>query len=201
MSARLVVLSTLAALLLPGVSGAKGPAAASLSGPGLDRVVPVDGNGEDGGTSALGRLVNAAGFFPAVFGQSPDPLLAGRPAGELGPRLTVTYRVPGPAGEDDRIVQELYLWAKGGPVVYTRPGQRFWTTERTRGGWFAGTSDLAPLLADLGVPAEAPGASGEGVVAGVPQPLVVALGGALLAAAGAIALVAVRRRRPHAAPA
>ena len=52
--------------------------------------------GESIGGEQLMRLADAAGFFPALFGTSPNPMRTARPAGALGPRYTITYQLPGP---------------------------------------------------------------------------------------------------------
>jgi hypothetical protein len=196
----LLTLVAAAALAVAGVAHAKGPSKASVTGPGLNGPLAFAGGGEDGGSSPLGRLTEDAGFFPAVFGQEPDPMLAGRPGETLGPRYTITYTVPGPGG-GDTIRQVLYPYAAGGSLTYMSPGQRFWGTQRTRGGWYRGSGTLKRTLVSAGLPARPPkilaksgpassGASGlDGswpfVVGGV-----VALA---LLAAGALAVV---RRRP-----
>ena len=131
---------------------AKGASEATIEGPGLDRPITMTGEGQVGG-EALMRIAEEAGFFAAVFGQSPDPMLKSRPAGPLGPRYRVTYLMPGPNNELDAIVQEIYPFAAPDPVTYTKPGQRFWTTEQTRGGWFIATSTLTQDLIVAGVPA------------------------------------------------
>ena len=42
-------------------------------------------------------IVQESGFFATVFGgQSPDPRLRAAPKGNLGPRYSVVYTVPGP---------------------------------------------------------------------------------------------------------
>jgi hypothetical protein len=95
------------------------------------------------------------GFFPQMFGQTPDPTSATRPAGSLGPRYKVVYVVPGPNSIVSRIVQWVYPYAKNGPVTYVRPGQPFWESDRTHGGWFRATG-LKRVLVRMGLPAVAP---------------------------------------------
>ena len=71
-----IALAVLAgALALPTVAAAKGPDQASISGPGLQGSVPIKGDGESGFGTPLGNLVEFGGYFPAVFGQQPDPML------------------------------------------------------------------------------------------------------------------------------
>lgn len=130
----LVSLAVGAALVVPATAAAKGPSSASVSGPGLDRTLTITGIGEGPGT-ALGDLADEAGFFPAAFAEEPNPLLPHRPAGKLGPRLTIRYVVPGGANETYRIRQDAYPYAEGGAVTYMRPGQPIFGTT-THGGWY-----------------------------------------------------------------
>jgi hypothetical protein len=148
---RLAFVIFLAALLAPAAL-AKGPSAASVTGPGLGKAVSVKGTEESG---ALGDLTQYSGFFPAAFGQQPDPMLHGRPAGKLGPRFTIRYLVPGPNSERFRITQDLYPYAKGGALTYTKPGQRIFDM-RTRGGWYLGGPALKQTLVRAGLPRTAP---------------------------------------------
>ena len=150
-----LALAAVAALVLAAAALAKGPDRATVSGPGLASPLVIRGSGEFGGVSPLGRLVTAAGFFPAAFGQTPSPMLAGRPTGALGPRDTITYRVPGNRGVVIR--QVVYPYARPLPVTWMRPGQRIYDT-RTLGGWFRGTRDLKRVLVAAGLPAGPPAA-------------------------------------------
>ena len=176
-----------AALLLPATGLAKGPSAASISGPGLGKTLHIRGDGETQGT-ALGQLALNAGFFPAAFGQEPNPLLPGRPSGKLGPRYTIRYLVPG-GGEPGNvqmfhITQDLYPYASGGAVTYMKPGQKIFDFT-TRGGWFPGGLALKQTLVQKGLPARAPSASSSSrnlaVLVGAPIVLLLA-GGAAFAA-------------------
>jgi hypothetical protein len=150
-----LILIVAVALALPAAALGKGPSEAVLTGPGLDDDgITISGLGDGSG------IVQQAGFFPATFGQSPDPMLDEPPAGTLGPKYRLTYAVPGPSGSDDTIVQDVYPFAKPSPVTYTPPGQPFFDTERTRGGWFVATLGLRNLLVHEGLPpASAPAAA------------------------------------------
>src|SRR6476659_293575 len=121
---RLLVLATagtLAALAVTAPASAKGPSTASLSGPGLDGALSVKGEGESGGGTPLGSLVMLGGFFPEVFGQSPDPTTRTRPVGDLGPHYRVVYRMPERTGEATSF-QEFTPYAKPSPVTHMRVG-------------------------------------------------------------------------------
>ncbi len=149
----IVVPIAVLALLAPGSAAAKGPSEAKIMGPGLSSALTIKGVGEGDTSTALGLLVADAGFFPQVFGQSPSPLLRAQPA-ELGPRYVVTYTVPGPTTAT--LEQELYPFAGGAPVSYMRPGQKFWDTQSTVGGWYRGTAQLKAMLVQAGLPSTAP---------------------------------------------
>ena len=76
---RLTSLLVLAALVLPAAASAKGPTEATISGPAFSKTVSVLGDGSGAGPG--GDLTQESGFFPAAFGQSPDPMQHRRPAG------------------------------------------------------------------------------------------------------------------------
>ena len=145
---RLLLVFAFAALALPATAFAKGPDEAKITGPGLDNAIVVSGPEEDG--SPMMTFAGAAGFFPAVFGQQPDPMLPGRPKGDLGPRYTIEYNVPGPEGKDYSISQDLYPYALPSAVTYMKAGQEIFDMT-TVGGWWADASLKDQLIA-LGLP-------------------------------------------------
>jgi hypothetical protein len=158
---RFLLLATagaLAALVATAPAAAKGPSTASLTGPGLDHAIPINGDGEAGTGTPLGSLVQLGGFFPQVFQQFPDSTTRTRPAGSLGPRYRIEYRVPGPNG-DGKLVQDVYPYAKT-PVTYMSPGQRFWGVNHAHGGWFAAGPGLKATLVAAGLPESPPAESG-----------------------------------------
>jgi len=158
---RFLLLATagaLAALVATAPAAAKGPSTASLTGPGLDHALPVKGQGEGGSGTPLGSLVMVGGFFPQVFLETPDPTTRTRPAGDLGPRYRVMYRVPGPNGTST-LVQDVYPYAET-PVTYMSPGLHFWGTNRTHGGWFVAAAGLKAALVKAGLPESPPPARG-----------------------------------------
>jgi hypothetical protein len=177
----------LAALAVPAAATAKGPSEGSISGPGFAKTVKVLYDG--GGGSPGDNLSQASGFFPAAFGQSPDPMLRHKPSGSLGPRYTIVWTVPGNDGR--RIWQELYPYAHGGSVSYTKPGQRIFGMA-THGGWYRDTG-LKRTLVALGLPKQAPSSSD-----GVSWVLVTAV--AVAVAAITLATFAVWRQRGQRSP-
>ena len=74
---RILIISFLTAAvaaLLPAVALGKGASEATIVGPGLDDPITLAGEDQPGG-EALMQIAESAGFFPAVFTQSPDPML------------------------------------------------------------------------------------------------------------------------------
>jgi hypothetical protein len=138
--------SLVVALSVAAVASAKGPESASLSGPGEQRLLTFAGNSEMGQGTPLGALVDATGFFAQMYGQTPDPTLQTRPRGTLGPHYRITYVVPGPNGIRSRVVQDVYPFAKPGPLTYMRPTQRYWGNRLAHGGWFRSTAALRQVL-------------------------------------------------------
>lgn len=177
------------ALALPLVAVGKGATSATISGPGLDEPIALEGSGEPGSGAELGAIAEQAGFFGAVFTQSPDPMLDTKPKGDLGARYTVTYVMPGPDGQEDQLVQDVYPYARPWPVTYLRPGQEYFDGMETRGGWFvASYSTLLEELVAAGLPAEEPSVTASGDSG--PSRWLVAILAACAAAAG---LVVTRR--------
>ena len=89
---RLLFLLTIALLALPAAALAKGPSEATITGPGLGKAITIVGAEEEG--SPLMTFAEQAGFFPAAFGQQPDPMLPGTAQGKSRPE--VPDRVQGP---------------------------------------------------------------------------------------------------------
>ena len=191
---RTLILLAIAALALPATALAKGPSGASIDGPGTGGGINVSGTEEPG--TQLGDFANWAGFYPAVFRRTPDPMLDSRPEGDLGPKYTVTYTVPGPNAETWKIAQDLYPYAKRGPVTYMTPGQEIFETEGTRGGWYLADIALKDLLVEEGLPATPPATSSadEAPVVSTGRVLLLSAIAAFLVLAAA--LVLRRRGRP-----
>jgi hypothetical protein len=175
-------------LLLPATATAKGPSAATISGPGLAEALTIDGYGEGANTSPLGILVNETGFFAQAFQQTPVATTRARPADLLGPRYDVKYTVPGPNG-DSTLRQAIYPYAVNGPASYMTPGQKLWGTQSVPGGWYRGTAALKGMLVKEGLPAKA---STKRTSSG--RVVAVAAGAGIAFAAGALGLLYRRRR-------
>jgi hypothetical protein len=152
---RYLFAAAVVALVLPAAAAAKGPVSVTISGPGLERSLAIQGDGEGPGT-ALGTLGAASGFFPQMFGQSPDPTLASRPRAILGPRYKAVYVVPGPNDVRSRVVQYIYPYAQPIALTFMKPGQRFWNGRKAHGGWYRASVRLKAILVQAGLPATAP---------------------------------------------
>ena len=189
----LAVLST--AALLPGAALGKEIKSVTISGPGLEHQITLKGGGEIESTPA-GELAMQSGFFPELFDTSPDPTLAQHPKGTLGPKYTVDFVMPGPYGTNSTIRQDVYPYATPYPLSYTKPGQVFWDTHRTHGGWFGAPQELRSDLVRLGLPKQPPTVSGPGDgsdwLRWVAITITIAAGLTLVAVASLVAL----RRRP-----
>jgi hypothetical protein len=149
---RLLFLIAVAALALPATALAKGPSEATITGPGLGKAIKISGPEQDG--SPMMNLAEAAGFFPAAFGQTPDPLIYARPKGNLGPTYAIDYVVPGPNGKNQKIHQDLYPYAKPGAWTHMAAGQPIFDFQ-THGGWFTDTR-LKGILVAHGLPKAPP---------------------------------------------
>lgn len=190
-----LVLSLVAvlALALPAVAAAKGPSAASIDGPGTGGGIDIWGSLAPG--SPLTELSERAGFHAAVFRQTPDPMLADRPRGILGPKYTITYTVPGPEGETFVLHQDVYPYAMPEPVTYMEPGQKVFRIE-THGGWFMASSSLKDTLVSAGLPAGAPRGSASDGSPFLSAELLSAMAAAALLLGAATVIFLRRRERP-----
>jgi hypothetical protein len=176
---RLILVAALAGLLVPAAALAKEPSAASISGPGFEKTLKAPEN-DNFASTPLARLTDAAGFFPAAVGQSPNPMLPARPAGSLGPRYTIVWTVPVP-GHTHRVRQDLYPYAEGGALTYMKPGQPIYGSHTT-GGWYRAYG-LKEALVRLGLPvrpAQDAAGSSYAFVAGIGIPGALVLTGAFL---------------------
>ena len=194
---RLVLFSSAAALLATLVTTsalAKGASEATIVGPGLDSEITLKGEGQMGGLQLM-QIAEDAGFFPSVFVTTPNPMLSERPQGELGPRYTITYAMPGPSGVDE-LRQDLYPYAQPSPLARMQAGQRYFGTEKTVGGWYVAGTRLKDDLVAAGLPRTSPVHGGG---SGFPWAI---LGVAMTITAGlAAATMAVLRARRRPGPA
>jgi hypothetical protein len=187
-----LALAATVAIAFPTAAHAKGASEAMISGPGLEggAIHLMGGGGDPASGSPLGKLADYAGFFPATFGQVPDPMLRHRPRGTLGPKYLIVWTVPG--NGTARLRQDLYPYARPGPLTYMRPGQRFFGSQRTHGGWFAAPAAIKSTLVGAGLPVRPPGQdSGSG------STLAWGLGTAGVVVSLGFATYVLLRRRPR----
>ena len=151
----LVLAVVMTAALLPATALGKEIKSVTITGPGLDHAITLQGGGEIESTPA-GSLAMLSGFFPELFDTSPDPTLVRKPDGTLGPRFRATYEFPNPeTGDIARIVQDVYPYAKPYPVTYIPADREIWKGERAHGGWFMAAADLRTVLVKAGLPRSA----------------------------------------------
>jgi hypothetical protein len=131
---------------------------ANITGPGLEgglRIQAPDTKGLwESGIDVSGGLDDARADSVEELGLTPA---------DLGPRYLVTYRFD---GGDELIRQDLYPYAKGGPVTHTPPGQLLTLGGPARGlkipmlaGWYRSSLGLFYYLVDHGLPKRNPVAS------------------------------------------
>lgn len=185
-------------VVVAGPASAKASIArADISGPGLDGVIRIEAPDTEGlwesGVDVVGGLDDTRAASVEELGLTPA---------DLGTKYLATYRF----GSDDRIRQDLYPYARGGPVTYTAPGQELTGLFGDAGdmpitaGWYRSSPGLFDLLVDHGLPERDPvapvatGGSAPGAAPGPRTPwarIVMVLVGL---AALSLATLAVRRR-------
>lgn len=141
---------------LAGPAGAKGAVSVTITGPGIPLASPIELSAQTA-SDEWGQI--DTGLWEAL----PDTgamALTREPSEEhLGPRHTLTWQIITGPGDDitkdpyetTSIRQDLYLYADGGPLVYTSPGQAIWDGVTT-GGWYRAPDRLRQVLADACVP-------------------------------------------------
>jgi hypothetical protein len=162
MKRRALAVLALAVLLLavPTAAQAKGATAATIDGGGPGGLqggpITLRGDGEPGSSTDLGMLAQGTGLYAAVFDPTSGGVVKAAPTDRLGPRYTITWTFPDPAGGKDRKVrQRIWPYAAGGPVSFTPPGQPVLDTT-TIGGWYQGFDGLRAQLIELGLPDRKP---------------------------------------------
>jgi hypothetical protein len=136
-------------------AAAKPPLAeARISGPGLSGGdLRISGRGATSGMWASG--IDLFDHLGDEIAGSIAQL--GLTAAGLGPRYVVSYRFDAGSSKPPGIVrQELYPYAKGGPVTYTPPGQRIFGGLTITAGWYQSSLDFFQYLVDQGLPESNP---------------------------------------------
>jgi hypothetical protein len=150
----LVALGVTVAVTLALPAQAKMAGSATISGPGIP--------GSSGGTGDSGGSIHLDGSdgngYPVLAGMvEPARFLTTRPNGDLGPRYEARLSITAPKGQPE-VVQHVYPFASGGPVLFTPPGQEFVMspTGEAPDGWYRIPSALIGELRDRGFPRTAP---------------------------------------------
>jgi hypothetical protein len=173
MQRRVLVMLVLALLLaaVPTAAQAKGASAATISGGGPGGLpggpIDIKGDGEPGSDTDLANLADSAGLFAVLFQDGSTAVPTALPAGDRGPRYTITWTFPNGAGSADKVRQSVWPYAAGGPVTYMAPGQPVLDTT-TMGGWYRAGDDLRQRLVALGLPPRPPAAASGSAASAAP---------------------------------
>jgi hypothetical protein len=161
MQRRVLAMLVLALLLalVPTAARAKGASAATISGGGPGGLPggPIDlkGDGEPGTGTDLANLAEAAGVFTVLFQDGSTAVLTAPPAGDRGPRYTITWIFPNGDGGADKVRQSVWPYAAAGPLTFMAPGQPV-LGATTKGGWYRADDGLRLALIALGLPKRQP---------------------------------------------
>jgi hypothetical protein len=179
------------------------PTEVTIDGDALAAPIHLDIDDASPPSDPFYRIVEGSGFYEATVGDMPIAGAAA-PTDALGPSLVLTYAVDEHGQGSGTLRQVVYPHAQGGPLTYTEPGQRFFDSLVSSGGWYRASGTFVNALEDVGVPIDgmrAPAGAtpdpiqGPETVVGEPSPW---LNGVIAAAVvlGVVgAIMAVRRTR------
>jgi hypothetical protein len=132
-----------AVMVAAGPASAKGPVAATVSGPGIDD--PID---------VLDTIsADDTGVWHALSDFADPGVLTSAPGTDLGPRYTLVWEMMSGPEETTPILQHLYLDAEGGPVAHTETGQPVGDAV-TSDRWYRMPNRVRDILAAEGVPVD-----------------------------------------------
>jgi hypothetical protein len=143
-------------------AAAKGPTGVAIGTAGEPKL-SVDGL-EGGNDEVFYRLAADLGIWGNwedggdLFTGGGTDLLSAAPTDHLGPALEVDWAmynaIPSNPDDEPHVLQTVYPFAVGGPLVHTAAGQRVFGSDVTAGGWYRAPDRLLVDLADLGITAE-----------------------------------------------
>jgi hypothetical protein len=154
--------SIVAVLLMSLPAMAKGPSQGVITGPGLVDPITLKEPGARTIGPDLASVADESGFFQGVWGGDPDRLTH-RPAGDLGPRYTITYGMTMSRRLSGTITQFVFPYAEPLPITYMPAKQRYWGSNETVGGWFVVRVAFKRTLIGLGLPTSSPSPSTVGI--------------------------------------
>jgi hypothetical protein len=192
------VICVAAALWTPLPAIAKGPSLGVITGPGLAYPIRLREPGARTIGLDLAKVVTQSGFSVGMWGGDRDRL-AHRPAGDLGPRYTITYNMTLSDRLTGTIVQYVFPYAEPLPITYMPAKQKYWGGQETVGAWYTARIGLRQTLIGLGLPTSGssqPAAGSDAGTSAVPSPAG-SIGTPFLVATAvlALALVALLMRR------
>lgn len=175
-----------------------GPSQGVITGPGLAHPIRLREPGAKTIGLDLAKVVMQSGFSVGMWGRDPDRL-AHRPAGDLGPRYTITYNMTLSDRLTGTIVQYVFPYAEPLPITYMPAKQKYWGGQETVGAWYAARIGLRQTLIGLGLPTSGssqPAAGNDAGTSAVSSPAR-SIGTPFLAATAvlALALAALLMRR------
>jgi hypothetical protein len=163
-----IATASIAVAVLAGGALAKGvTGTATVEGEGLDKAITFNGDThEDDGFMTF---VGQTGVFDYSSGAPSSDRKDQPPTTDLGPRYTITWDIEQFEGPNVHLVQYLYPYAEGGPVVFTpQTGARIMGTAVPQ-GWWEAPIVLRSHLESRGLPEEVPEASAAAGASGATQ--------------------------------
>jgi hypothetical protein len=150
-----------AVMVLAGPAFAKGPGQEVVgqllvAGPGLSTPIELKGTLAFGpyGEQATAPDADSRDFSAFVLGSGLIPSDTGyfglEPTGDLGPRYVVTVRLTMP--DPSYVQQDLYPFAKGGPVLFNPPNQTGLFGSRLPSAWWYPPAGILSVLTTRGLP-------------------------------------------------
>lgn len=152
---------------IAGTASIRGPGIGGPGGTGKDGAIRM--GGADGGSYPDDGFSypDLAGLFERGRGSKQSP------TEDLGPRYTARFVISGRSFPGiPPVVQHLYPFAEGGPLIHTAPGQEWMggAHDTVPGGWFPMKRELLDELIARGLPEEPPVAGRAPAVQAQPQP-------------------------------
>ncbi|MEU7894322.1 hypothetical protein AB0B45_15870 [Nonomuraea sp. NPDC049152] len=126
---------------------AKGVDRGIVTGPGLAGPLRI-GPDDERTSASLDLIREGSGVNVALIAELPGDFRPDPPPGDLGPRYRLAWHLP---EDDSEVVQDLYPYAAGAPVVHT-PAQK----HVVRTGWRQAPAFLKDALVGIGLPRDAP---------------------------------------------